>query len=116
MYSSSGTKAGISLFSGCPQADRSAAVVAPAPVSIMNSLRFISCLAPAWCKRSSMAYIAIYADVSGPMAAHAPSHILIDVSLDLVHLANLSVTGNTIDICLYVWFVGKEGIGGSRYP
>jgi len=50
------------------------------------------------------------------MAAHAPSHILIDVSLDLVHLANLSVTGNTIDICLYVWFVGKEGIGGSRYP
>jgi len=45
------------------------------------------------------------------MAAHAPSHILIDFSLDLVHLSNLSVTGDTIDICLYVWFMGKERIG-----
>jgi len=50
------------------------------------------------------------------MAAHAPSHILINLSFYLVHLANLAVAGNTVDVCLYVWFVGEEGIGRSWNP
>jgi hypothetical protein len=63
-----------------------------------------------------MAYIAIDANVPGTMTAHAPSHVLINLSFYLVHLANLAVAGNTIDVCLDVGFVGEEYIGRSWNP
>jgi hypothetical protein len=61
-----------------------------------------------------MAYVAIDADVPGSMAAHAPTHILVNLSLDLMHLANLPVASNAVDVCLDVRFVGEEYIGRSR--
>src|SRR5262249_20783530 len=86
---------------------------------MMNSRRFISSFRSRVSRgeiSSSMANIAIDADVLGAMTGYAPAHILIDFPLYLMHLTDLTVTGNAIDIGLNVGLVGEENIGRSRNP
>jgi hypothetical protein len=111
-------KAGISLFSGCPQADSNVAPAAPTLVSIMNSRRFIGSFRFELAEQigSAMADIAIDADVLGAMAVYTPAHILIDLTPDLMHLTDLSVTCNAINISLYMGFVSEEDVGRLWYP
>src|SRR5262249_54829024 len=101
---------------------RSVVVAAPAPVSMMNSRRFIGSFRfkisarPVLRYDSSMAYVAIDANPLCSMARHTPAHILIDFSLDLVHLTNRSVASNATHTRLDVRFVSEEDVGGLRNP
>ena len=100
----------MSFSSGCPHAESSEALVAPMPLRIMNSRRFIifgsgfrvqgsefgaqpgTTNPKPGTRFSSMADVAVNAHASRAVAVHAPSHRLLDFATHAVHLPDLSVT------------------------
>src|SRR6185295_633782 len=134
--SSSGMNAGMSFSSGCPHADKSDALVAPALVRIMNSRRFITesfwfLVSGFWFayrsqtrnhkpatrnQLSSMTNVAIDAHASCAVAIDAPTHRLIYLAAHSVHLSNLAVTRRAFEPRLDVRLVRVENICFGLVP